>query len=106
MIDSNKINEIATRIAARFNPDKIILFGSYANGTQKEDSDLDLLIIQDSDLPPQKRGFDIRMSLIGAEIPFDILIYTKSEFEQEKNRSFSFLSTAIKNSKVLYERAD
>jgi len=104
MIDSNKINEIATRIAARFNPDKIILFGSYANGTQKEDSDLDLLIIQDSDLPPQKRGFDIRMSLIGAEIPFDILIYTKSEFEQEKNRRFSFLSTAIKNSKVLYER--
>ncbi|NOU16014.1 MAG: nucleotidyltransferase domain-containing protein [Bacteroidales bacterium] len=106
MIDSNKINEIAIRIAARFNPDKIILFGSYANGTQKEDSDLDLLIIQDSDLPPQKRGFDIRMSLIGAEIPFDILIYTKSEFEQEKNRRFSFLSTAIKNSKVLYERAD
>ena len=106
MVDSNKINEIASRIATKFNPEKIILFGSYANGTQKEDSDLDLLIIQETDLPPQQRGFDIRMSLIGTMIPFDILIFTKLEFEQEKGKRFSFLSSAIKNSKILYERAD
>ena len=106
MIDSNKINEITSRIVNKVNPDRIILFGSYAIGTQKEDSDIDLLIIQDTDLPPQKRGFDIRMSLIGLMMPFDILIYTKSEFEQEKENRFSFLTSAIKNSKVLYERAD
>lgn len=106
MIDSNKINEITTRIALKFNPDKIILFGSYANGTQKDDSDLDLLIIQDTELPPQKRGFDIRMSLLGLMIPFDILIYTKYEFESEIENKFSFLSSVIKNSKVLYERVD
>ena len=106
MIDSNKINEIASRIATKFNPEKIILFGSYASGTQKEDSDIDLLIIQDTDLPPQKRGFDIRMSLIGTMIPFDILIYTKHEFEQEKVNTFSFINSAIKNSKILYERVD
>lgn len=84
MIESNKIDEVTTRIASRFNPDRIILFGSYANGTQRDDSDLDLLIIQETDLPPQNRGFDIRMSLLGLMIPFDILIYTKSEFEREK----------------------
>jgi len=106
MVDSNKINEIISRIATKFNPDKIILFGSYANGTQKEDSDLDLIIIQETDLPPQQRGFDIRMSLIGTMIPFDILIFTKLEFEQETGKRFSFLSSAIKNSKILYERAD
>lgn len=106
MIDSNKINEVVTKIATRFNPDKIILFGSYANGTPNEDSDLDLLIVQDSDLPMQKRGLDIRLSLIGSMIPIDLLIYTRSEFDQEKNKRFSFLNTAIKNSKILYERAD
>jgi predicted nucleotidyltransferase len=106
MIDADKINEVVTRIATKFNPDKIILFGSYANGTPNEDSDLDLLIVQDSDLPMHKRGFDIRLSLIGAMIPIDILIYTKTEFEQEKNKRFSFLNSAIKNSKLLYERAD
>jgi predicted nucleotidyltransferase len=106
MIDSDKINEVVSKIATRFNPDKIILFGSYANGTQNEDSDLDLLIIKDSDLPMQKRGFDIRLSLIGTMIPMDILMYTQSEFEQEKSKNFSFINSAIKNSKVLYERAD
>jgi len=104
MIDSNKISEIASGIATKFNPDKIILFGSYANGTQHEDSDIDLLIIQDTDLPIQKRGFDIRMSLIGSMIPFDIVIYTKLEFDQEKDKSNSFLNAAMKNSKLLYER--
>lgn len=106
MIDSNKINEIATGIVTKFNPDKIILFGSYANGTQKEDSDIDLLIIQDTDLPIQNRGYEIRMSLIGTMIPFDIVIYTKSEFEQEKNKSSSYLNSALKNSKLLYERSN
>ena len=104
MIDSNKISEIASGIATRFNPDKIILFGSYANGTQKEDSDIDLLIIQETDLPIQNRGYDIRMSLIGSMMPFDIVIYTKLEFDQEKDKSSSFLNSAMKNSKLLYER--
>jgi len=105
MIDSDKIDEVVNRIATKFNPDKIILFGSYANGTPNEDSDLDLLIVQETDLPMHKRGMDIRLSLIGSMIPIDILIFTQSEFDQEKNRRFSFLSSAIINSKVLYERA-
>ena len=106
MVDSNKINDIVNRIATKFNPEKIILFGSYASNSQNDDSDLDLLIIQDTDQPIQTRGFEIRMSLIGTMIPFDILIYTNSEFEKEKDNSFSFLNSAMRNSKVLYERAD
>ena len=104
MIDNYQINEVIAKIAAKFNPDKIVLFGSYAIGAQNVDSDLDILIVQDSDLPMHKRGFDIRMSLIGTLIPMDILIYTKSEFEQEKNKNFSFLNSALKNSKIVYER--
>lgn len=106
MIDSKKINDVIIRIATKFNPDKIILFGSYASGTSTDDSDLDLLIIQETDLPMHQRGIDIRLALIGSKIPIDLLVYTKSEFDQEKNKSFSFLNSAIKNSKIMYERAD
>ena len=106
MIDAAKISEVVTKIVTRFNPDRIILFGSYAHGTPSDDSDLDLLIVQDSDLPMQKRGLDIRLSLIGSMIPIDLLVYTKSEYDQEKSKRFSFLNSAIKNSKLLYERAD
>lgn len=91
MITPEKIDEVVSRIASKFNPYKIILFGSYANGTSNNDSDLDLLIVQDTDLPMHQRGFDIRMSLLGIMIPKDILVYTKSEFNEEKDKQFSFL---------------
>ena len=105
MIETTKINDIVSRIATKFNPDKIILFGSYASGNPDNDSDLDLLIIKDTDLPRHRRSFDIQKLLIGSMIPMDILVYTNQEFEQEKNEKYSFLNSAIKTSKILYERA-
>jgi len=104
MINNKKIDAIVNRIAILFNPDKIILFGSYAIGNPTDDSDLDLLVIKDTDLPSHKRSCDIQKSLIGSMIPMDILVYTQKELEQEKNVKYSFLNSAIKTSKVLYER--
>jgi len=106
MIDSAKIGDIAMKIANKFNPEQIILFGSYAKGTQSKGSDIDLLIIQDTELPSYKRGIDIRLSLIGTKMPIDILVYTRNEFEKEKNDKYSFLFSAIKTSKILYERTN
>ncbi len=104
MIELKKINDIVSRIVLKFNPDKIILFGSYASGTPNNDSDIDLLVIQDTDLPRHKRSFDIQKLLIGSMIPMDILVYTNTEFEKEKNEKSSFLNSAIKTSRILYER--
>ncbi|HBX49571.1 MAG: hypothetical protein A2275_17905 [Bacteroidetes bacterium RIFOXYA12_FULL_35_11] len=104
MIGIEKINDIVNKIALRFKPDKIILFGSYAIGNPNENSDIDLLIIKDSDQPIQYRDFEIRKYLIGSAIPMDILVYTKAEYEQEKTDKYSFISSTLKTSKVLYER--
>lgn len=106
MVDTSKINEITRQITSKFNPDKIILFGSYASGNQNDDSDIDLLIIQDTDLLPQNRGFEIRMALLGLGVPLDIFVYTHAEFDNELLNKQSFLNSALKNAKVLYERAD
>ncbi len=105
MIEIAKINDIANRIAKMFNPDKIILFGSYAGGTPNNDSDIDLLIIKDTDLPRHKRSIEIQKMLIGSMMPMDILVYTNNEFEKEKNEKYSFLNSAIKTSRILYERS-
>jgi uncharacterized protein len=104
MIDAVKINDIVSRIASNFDPEKIILFGSYASGNPGNDSDIDLLIVKESDLPSHRRGFEIRKSLIGLKIPMDILVYTNSEFEMGKSEKYSFLSNILKKAKVLYER--
>jgi predicted nucleotidyltransferase len=104
MIETKKINDIVNRIATGFSPDKIILFGSYAAGNPDNDSDIDLLVIKDTDLPKHKRSFDIQKMLRGTMIPVDILVYTQKEFELEQRNKYSFLSSAIKTSKILYER--
>ena len=106
MISKNRISEIAIKIAQNYEPEKIILFGSYATGTANDDSDLDFIIVKKTDKPKHKRGREVRRFLLGAMIPMDLKIYTPDEFEIEQNLALSFLNSAMKNSIVIYERND
>lgn len=106
MINQQKIDEVVSRITKRFDPEKIILFGSHASQNQTSDSDLDLLIVKETKLPVHQRSNEIRYHLLGLKIPMDILVYTSDEFDKEKNVRFSFLNGALKNSIVLYERTN
>lgn len=104
MIELPSIINIVYRIAATINPDKIYLFGSYANGQANEDSDIDLLIVKDSAEPRFKRSVEIQRLLIGTKLPVDILVYTNEEFEKEKLNKYSFLFSAIQSANLMYER--
>ena len=104
MINRKKISDLVNKIKKGYDPDKIILFGSYATGTANNDSDIDFIIIKETDKPKPKRGRDVRRLLLGSMIPIDLKIYTPSEFENERNYIYSFLNSAIKDSIVLYER--
>jgi len=104
MISNSKISDIVNKIAINYNPDKILLFGSYATGKATDDSDLDFIVIKNTDTPKQKRGREIRRYLLGSLVPIDLKIYTPDEFTQESHNDYSFLSSAIKDSKIVYER--
>lgn len=106
MINNEKISEIVNKIVLFYAPDKIILFGSYAKGFANEDSDLDLIIIKKTDIPKQKRGKEIRKYLFGSLVPMDLKIYTPDEFSNEMINPYSFICSAIKDSKILYEHKD
>ncbi|NCO54072.1 MAG: hypothetical protein COS14_13180 [Bacteroidetes bacterium CG02_land_8_20_14_3_00_31_25] len=106
MITGEKISDIVNKIVLFYNPNKIILFGSYAKGYANEDSDLDLIIIKDTDLPKQRRGREIRKYLFGSLVPMDIKVYTQNEFNQDISNPYSFIYEAIKDAKVLYEIKD
>ena len=106
LIETRQINEIVNRIALNYNPDKIILFGSQAHGNYSDNSDLDFILIKDTITPKHKRGLEVRRLFYGLPIPMDFKIYTSSEFNDELSNQYSFLSSAIKGSKVLYERKD
>ena len=97
-LSDNIKNEIITKITRNFNVSKIILFGSYANGTKHKDSDIDLLIILNENgfSKTYSEMINKRMRVrklfynIMRKIPMDILVYTKDEWKklQESNHSF------------------
>jgi len=104
MIPKKQIDYISKKIIQNTDPEKIILFGSYAKGDYNDDSDLDFIVVKQSNLPRHKRGLEIRRLFYGLLVPFDLKIYTPEEYNNELKNKYSFLNSAIKNSKVLYER--
>lgn len=105
MISGNKIKDITKTIVEVSDPLKIILFGSYASGNPDNNSDLDFIIVKESQLPRHRRAFDIRKALIGNMVPIDILVYTPDEFESALNDHYSLLNSALKEAKLLYDKA-
>ena len=71
MLTSDEITEIVARVAARLRPQKVILFGSYAKGAATARSDLDLFVIQQTPLPPERRASrdGVGYGTLGAIVP-------------------------------------
>ena len=92
---------------------KIVLFGSLATDSYDNGSDIDLLVILDSDNISQNFDEKMRNKLlvrraiyeISKEIPIDLLVYTKKEFEIIEQNKTSFFNDITSNGKVLYEKA-
>jgi predicted nucleotidyltransferase len=102
MVTRQQIDTIVKRIAENCEPEKIILFGSYAYGVPSESSDLDLLIIKESALPRYKRGREIRRHLRGLKVAVDLIVYTRQEIEKWKDLNTAFITTVMNKGKVLY----
>ena len=61
---------------------RIYLFGSYANGNPKDNSDVDLMVIVENSMDPFRTAFKIRKSLVGSDIMFDIVVNKNDAFEK------------------------
>lgn len=108
MITQNQIDEVTQAIVRYYRPEKVILFGSYAIGTAREDSDLDLAIVKATKEPLHKRGAQVRLAIRqNGKIYYfskDILVFTPKEMELLKNDQYSIVYEILKNGKTLYER--
>ena len=105
MLTEHTIKQAAAKIAAAaHSPIKVIVFGSYARGEAKNDSDLDLIVVED-EIPDLAKEYNrIRDALGPIEIGVDLLLYTRSDFERRANWSSSPVFDAVRHGKVLYER--
>lgn len=105
MTTHEKINQITNKIVKEYQPEKIILFGSYAWGKPHEWSDVDLFIVKKSKKRRIDREFELRMKLFGNHFPpMDLLIYTPDELQKRLNIEDFFVKEIMDKGKILYER--
>lgn len=100
------ITEVVRRIAGNYHPDLIILFGSYARGNPTRDSDLDLLIIKDTDEPRINRARAVRHLFNPQPCPMDILVYTPREYQELLKFKSLIPYIATKEGVVVYEKGN
>jgi len=96
--------EIVRRIVEAVDPARVILFGSYAYGTPHKDSDIDILVIMETDLPRHKRPVAINRALAGLLIPKDILVYTPAEVDEWKDVPQAFVTQIMRKGVVVYDK--
>lgn len=95
------------RIVSALKPEKIILFGSYAYGKPTHDSDVDLLVILDTNGNAKEKHREISMLLYPRQFPVDIIVKTPKEVEDALKGGVDngfFIREIIKKGKVLYDR--
>ena len=104
VIDSNLLDEIVRRLVKAVDPDRIILFGSWARGDARPDSDVDLLIIKDSDQPAHRRTIPAYLALRGLGVPKDIIWRTPDEVGDWSAVANYVTTRAVREGKILYEK--
>ena len=103
VVDEALLSEVVRRIRSVGSPKKIILFGSHARGDAREDSDLDLLIVEAAESPPWHLASDYQGVLHGLYPRKDIFITTPNDIADWANVRGYLLTTAIREGKILYE---
>lgn len=96
------IQQICDRIAERYQPEKIILFGSHAEGQPTPESDVDLLVVMDFDGSPLQQAIKISREL-GLVTPMDLLVRTSAQVQERLRIEDPFMREIVERGKVLYE---
>ena len=94
-------------------PYKIVLFGSYANGTPNEHSDIDIMVILDNyhvsktyeERLNKKTSINKMVLEINRKVPLDILVYSREEFNIVKNYGNYLIEDIEKTGRIIYEKA-
>jgi predicted nucleotidyltransferase len=99
------IHNVVQQVAAHFQPEKVILFGSYAYGHPQPESDVDLLVIMHTPLKPTEQAVRICQA-IEYHFGLDLIVRTPEMLERRLALGDSFLAEIMLKGKVLYERSD
>jgi predicted nucleotidyltransferase len=104
LITEEEINGVVEKIIKGYNPEKIILFGSYSAGNPNENSDIDLFVVKDTDKPRPERAIELRKMLYGSKLPIDLIVYNQKEIDETRKNNIGLEMRYLETGKVMYER--
>ena len=98
------LRQIVDRVRRVADPQRIVLFGSQARSEARENSDFDILVVWSSQAPRFQRSAPIYAALADLPIEVEVVVYTPTEIEEWSKVPQAFVTTAIREGRVLYER--
>jgi uncharacterized protein len=105
MVSQQQIEQAVHLLAQAVGPTKIILFGSYARGDARNDSDVDFLVVEQAVLNRRSEMARLRNVLRPLRIPVDILVASESELREWSHLPGHILYWALKEGRALHEAA-
>ena len=107
-VTDSLLSDMVRAIVAEADPEQVILFGSRARGDARDDSDVDLLVIESTPFGNgrSRRQEAVRLwrAVSGLGVTKDILVYSRDEVEYWRNSLNHVLARALREGRVLYER--
>ncbi|HEX6100519.1 MAG TPA: methyltransferase domain-containing protein [Thermoanaerobaculia bacterium] len=105
MASAEKIDEVIRLIVANYDPDEIMLFGSHARGNPSDRSDVDMLILKETDEPFPRRVRTLQHLLQGMLLRFDINVYTRRELERAMEHPYSLIHRVVtRQARTVYSK--
>lgn len=104
MLSDSDICAIRDRIAEQLHPEKIVLFGSYAENRATEDSDVDLLVVMASTLDPLQRNLAVKRLFPDRVFSMDAFVFTPGEIALYEKVRGSLIQKALQSGRVIYEQ--
>ena len=96
------IQAFANDVAAKFRPERVVLFGSYGCGRPTADSDVDILVVMPHDGKPWRKATEIRQA-VRPSFPMDLLVRSEEELTRRVEMGDCFLREVVQKGRVLYE---
>lgn len=104
ILNNKDVENIKDNIVNRFNPKKIYLFGSYAYGNPNENSDLDILVIDDGSKNINQEAFEISKALYPRNYGLDVICCNEESFNLKHKNKWLLFQEIANRGKLLHER--
>ena len=103
-MERKELEEIAAKIVERFQPVRVVLFGSHARGEAGANSDVDLFVEMETEQRPPERAIEVSAIFGLRPWPLDVVVYTPSEVARLRGVRGTLLSIIEEEGELLYER--